>query len=291
MPIKPTLSVPIFGGEVTMHAFGREHSCNFSFKGIDTSHHPQESHQPIFSALCQFQCDFAAPSPALMNAEILTPHQVANYPDSRVLRIGFSTQTLYRGSNADGVAGLGKKIGYAMSAADCALIVVRNGDFIAAAHAGRNSIIDMDRMKGKAPRENESVVHTICRRISKKKLRVEETQVWAGFSISPGLHFPHAVDDPRNPHNRHMVEYVRRKYGTQCFKSDEQDGALGWLDTKALIRAQFMLLGVPEENIELDSMCTYSDVNNKGEPVWFSNVRNTKEGKDGRNLVAVVVNR
>jgi copper oxidase (laccase) domain-containing protein len=293
MSIRPTLSVPIFDGEVTVHAFGREHGVNFSFKGIDEGQKPFETHMPVFEALASIPsvCDYFAPSPAKMNAEVVESSQVTSrmYEHTRTA-MAEDCFVLFRGADADGLYDLNRFRGYVMSAADCALIVAKNGDFIVAAHAGRNSIIDMQAMKGCSPRKNESVVHSIRERIEEAGLRFPETKVWVGFSLSAGPHFPHAFEDERNPHNSRMVEYVARHYGLSCFKQDGQGGTLGWLDTKELISRQFLSLGVPNRQIELDSVCTYSDVDDHSKHIWYSNVRNAEEGVGGRNLIAVVVN-
>jgi copper oxidase (laccase) domain-containing protein len=290
MSMKPTMSVPLFGGEISVHAFGREHGCNFSFKGIDTSPLARSTHKQIFAALASIssRSSYYAPSPVQMNAEVFTL-QEASFSQRRSWArrrkvFPYGTYALYRCGNADGLSGISPHSGYAMSAADCALVVAKNGDFIVAAHAGRNSIIDMQAMKGGLPRKHESVVHTICDSIKKRGLPVSQTNVWVGFSISPGPHFQHVKTDPRYPHNAVMVDYVTQKYGKECFKDDGENRTLGWLDTKELIRRQFMHLGVPEGNIVLDSMCTYSDKDARGEYIWYSNVRNG----DYRNLIAVV---
>ncbi len=293
-PLRPTLSVPIFGGEVTVHSFGREHGANFSFKGIDDSWAVQSDYGQIFGALASIHThnDFFAPSPVLMNAELVQPEELCGrcfrFPSFSSLHESFSLQ---RGIQADGLSGLTKKHGYIVSAADCALVAVKNDDLVIAAHAGRNSVIDMNYMKGGEKRENESVVHAILKRIVGANLDIQRTHVWIGFSISPGPHFAHAINDHENPHNRKMVEYVARHYGPSCFKQDGQGGTLGWLDVKELIRRQFLSLGVPEGNIELDSVCTYSDQDATGEYLWYSNKRQLVAGEEQkRNLFAVVVN-
>lgn len=288
MPISPTLSVPLFEGAVTVHAFGREHGCNFSFKGIDSSPLARSTHKEIFAALASIssRCGYVAPSPVKMNAEIMSlgdPYWIrARYWVRKRKAFPYGTYSLKRGGHADGLSGLTSHSGYAMSAADCALIVAKNEGFIIAAHAGRNSIVDMQAMKGGAPRRNESVVHAIKEEIEKRGYVFRNTSFWVGFSLSAGAHFAHRFDDSHNTHNRRMVEHILHSYGPTCFKEDPENG---WLDTKELIRQQLLHLSAKEERIELDSICTYSDKKN-GEYLWHSNVRN---GAD-RNLIAVVVN-
>lgn len=306
--MKPTLSVPIFDGEITVHGFGREHGCNFSFAGIDTSPLARSTHKEIFAALTSIpsRSDYYAPSPVQMNAELIAPRDMLYTPTGMPIygkswtrrRKAFphGMYSLYRGAGADGLSGLTVDSGYVMSAADCALIVAKNGDLVIAAHAGRNSVVDMKAMKVegeeyKKSRKNESVVHAIRNAIGLAGGNFRDTKVWVGFSISPGPHFAHAIDDERNPHNRKMVEYISSHYGPSCFKDDGQGGALGWLDNKELIRRQFVELGVREENIALDSICTYSDQNARGEPIWYSNKRQLVNGEgQSRNLIAVVKN-
>lgn len=290
--IKPTLSVPIFDGEVTVHAFGRKHGVNFSFKGIDESRDPQATHGHLLSALTSINksnADFYAPSPVMMNAVVVESTAMIN---CRAIHMnGRDSEILYRGIHADGFGFVNLWNSYAVSAADCALIVVQHGDKILAAHAGRDSVIDMGAMKGQAHRPQESVVYAIRNKLKQrqKSLAMRDVRVWVGFSISPGPHFAHAKNDEKNPHNRTMVEYIIRRYGPSCFKEDGQGGALGWLDTKELIRRQCLSLGIQEKCIEFDSVCTYSDTNPQGEHLWYSNRRQTLLGeKQHRNLFAVV---
>jgi copper oxidase (laccase) domain-containing protein len=285
--IKPTLSVPIFGGTVIVHAFGREHGHNFSFKGIDDSDKPHTTHSQIFEALASVSAGveaFAAPSPTRMNAEIVWPGDIPLAIPSGPYTPPGERFRIYRGLYADGVRNLDSTQGYAMSAADCALIVAKSGELIVAAHAGRDSIIDMNYYKIGKKREHESVVETICTSVFDEG-QIAELEVWVGFSISPGPHFQHVKGNSRYPHNAAMVNDITARYGKECFRDDGQNGELGWLDTKELIRRQFMHFGTPEENILLDSMCTHNDQKD-GEHLWYSNVRSGEY----RNLIAVVVN-
>lgn len=287
--VKPTLSIPIFDGEVSVHGFGRNHGLNFSFKGIDTSASPHTTHGHILKALAGLGCDsyFCAPSPVQMNGEVIYSTEMTE--GWQVFLDDLARRKLYRGANADGFYSINKWHSYAVSAADCALVVAKSGNVIIAAHAGRNSVIDMERMKGNKPRKNESVVHAIRNVIARAGGVIRDTQVWVGFSISPGPHFAHAISDEKNPHNKAMVEYIARNYGLSCFKQDGAGGTLGWLDTKELIRRQFLDLGVREENIELDSVCTYSDKDAQGEYLWYSNKRQLIAHEEQyRNLFAVV---
>lgn len=288
--IKPTLSVPIFGGEVAVHAFGAEHGCNFSFRGIDASKDPLSTHADIFSALASIpaRCDYFAPSPMKMNAGVVSALSLFNGKVAvhRRRSAPYGDFKLYRGAFADGLTGLNMWNGYAMSSADCALVVVKCGDLIIASHAGRGSVIDMNRMKGGPPRKFESVVESICAWIiAEKGCPKQNVLVWIGISLSPGPHFAHEKSSVTHPHNRTMVDYVTRKYGKACFADDGQGGNLGWLDLKELIRRQFIHHGIPEENVFLDDVCTCTDTKEE-DYVWYSNVRD----KENRNLIAVVKN-
>ncbi len=286
--IQPTKSVSLFGGEVRVDAFGCEHGQNFSFKGIDESKNPHTTHAAIFAALGSISSTstYFAPSPVHMNAEVVTPDDFKYSRSHKQWALPFSENAyLHRGVCADGLSGLSPSQGFVMSAADCALIVVRSDETTVAAHAGRDSVIDMLLMKGEPGRASESVVHNICT-LARENEDLENLKVWIGFSISAGRHFQHAVNSTAYPHNKKLVEYISQKYGAECFKDDGQGGALGWLDLKELIRRQFIQCGIKEQDIELDSVCTRSDMRD-GKPVWYSNVRNGVE----RNLIAVTVNK
>ncbi|MEN9338241.1 MAG: hypothetical protein RIQ41_555, partial [Candidatus Parcubacteria bacterium] len=272
---------------------GREHDLNFSFKGIDESTDPQVTHSPVFGALASIsdECEFfAAPSPVEMNAKLVPVEDLPlGLPSGKCTSLE-KRFALYRGLCADGAYDLDPSCGYAVSAADCALIVAKNGDSIIAAHAGRNSVIDMNRLKGEPGRTHESVVQAIMDRFLSLGLHPGATKVWVGFSISPGPHFEHSIFDERHPHNRRLVEFVSFTYGKECFADDGQGQTRGWLDNKELIRRQFNCEGVPERNIDLDRVCTYSDLS-AGQHAWYSCKRSATQGEmQRRNLFAVVVN-
>ncbi len=286
---QPTKSVSLFGGEVRVDAFGCEHGQNFSFKGIDESKNPHTTHAAIFAALGSISStsNYFAPSPVHMNAEVVTPDDFKYSRSHKQWTLPFSENAyLHRGVCADGLSGLSPSQGFVMSAADCALVVVKCDEITIAAHAGRNSVIDMLFMKGEAQEMRKSVVENICEIVSSEDGDLQKLKVWIGFSISAGPHFQHAVNSAAYPHNKKLVEFVSREYGAECFEDDGQNGALGWLDLKKLIRRQFIQCKVKEQNIELDSVCTRSDMRD-GKPVWYSNVRNGVE----RNLIAVTVNK
>lgn len=287
--IQPTRSVSLFGGEVRVDAFGCEYGQNFSFKGIDGSKDVHTTHAPIFAALSSISStsNYFAPSPVHMNAEVVTPDDFKYSRGHKQWALPFSENAyLHRGVCADGLSELSPSQGFVMSAADCALVVVRCDEITIAAHAGRDSVIDMLSMKGEARGERKSVVENICEIVSSEDGDLQKLKVWIGFSISAGPHFGHAVNSTAYPHNKKLVEYISKKYGAECFKDDGQGGALGWLDLKKLIRRQFIQCEVKEQHIELDSVCTCCDTR-EGKQIWYSNVRNGVE----RNLIAVTVNK
>ena len=287
--IQPTKSVSLFGGEVRVDAFGCEYGQNFSFKGIDESKDVHATHAPIFAALSSVSVttNYFAPSPAHMNAEVVTPDDFKCSSNHKQWALPFSENAyLHRGVCADGLSELSPSQGFVMSAADCALVVVRCDEITIAAHAGRDSVIDMLFMKGEAQEMRKSVVDNICEIVSSEGGDLKKLKVWIGFSISAGPHFEHDVNSTKHSHNKKLVEHTSKKYGADCFKDDKQGGALGWLDLKKLIERQVILCGVRSQNIELDSVCTRSDMRD-GKPVWYSNVRNGVE----RNLIAVTVNK
>lgn len=270
-------------------AFGCEYGQSFSFKGIDVSGDAYTTHAPIFAALNSISAttNYFAPSPVQMNAEVATPDDFKYSLTQKQWVLPSSKDVyLHRGVCADGLSELSPSKGFVMSAADCALVVVRCDEITIAAHAGRDSVIDMLSMKGEARRERKSVVDNICEIVSGCGGDLQKLGVWIGFSISAGPHFEHAVSSTEHSHNKKLVEYISKKYGAVCFKDDGQGGALGWLDLKELIRQQFIQCGVKPQHVELDSICTRSDTRD-GKPVWYSNVRNGAE----RNLLAVTVNK
>ena len=291
--IQPTMSVSLFGGEVRVDAFGREYGQNFSFMGIDGSKDSHATHAPIFAALGSIssKSNYFAPSPIHMNAEVVTPDDFKYSRGHKQWTLPFSENAyLHRGVCADGLSELSPSQGFVMSAADCALVVVRCDEITIAAHAGRDSVIDMLFMKGEAQEMRKSVVDNICEIVSSEGGDLQKLKVWIGFSISAGSHFEHVVNSTAYPHNKKLVEFVSKEYGAECFKDDGQGGALGWLDLKKLIRQQFIQRGVREQDIELDSVCTCCDTR-EGKPIWYSNRRQqVNRESQNRNLIAVTVN-
>ena len=287
--INPTTSLILFGGLVTVHAFG--------VTKIDSARHnwslkywkESEMFFPTMRALATY---------APINAHIFAPYptdfnaKVVNYSKFNEKR-EHDGITLWRGPKADGVVLHAARTAFAVSSADCATLVVSYEDlqrkpFVIVAHAGRNSLIDMEHFKeGKASRAKESVVHSILEMIPRKCR--QNAQAWVGIAMEPGEHFAHSKNNPLHSHNAHLIDYILKNYGEDCLRDDgsrlpEGRNAFnkGWLDIKKLIKEQLVRGGLRRENIVLDNICTYQD-KKTGEHVWYSQVRE----KNMRNLVLV----
>lgn len=228
-----------------------------------------------------------APKPIEHNGLIVCPletsfSEIDSATDDIIIR---------RGVHADGVILHSALDVFLMTPADCATVVLSYKDThghrkIIAMHASRESLIDMSRFRPhKKPRRYEGIIESGLARVPKESLL--SARAWVGISVSPGPHFAHRADDKNNPHNEFFVGYIREKYGRDCFIDDGAGGKLGWLDKRTLVKRMLALGGVPEENIELDSSCTYSERNEDGEPRWYSHIR---DQNGHRNLVLVIRN-
>lgn len=286
MIFTPTMEQDLFNGLVTVKGFGVTRisgdGCEYNWslahwKFKDKFITTMEAIAEHASKMHVF-----APYPMKFNALV---SQTKNFNENRSL----DGTTLWRGPEADGVCLHLPGTGFAVSSADCATLIVMYKDaggktMVIASHAGRNSLIDMKRFTdGHNSRANESVVHSILEKIPKKNRG--DAQVWIGLAVKPGEHFAHPRNSRRFTHNSHMIDYIMRQYGPQCFVENNGSYDDGWLDIKGLIRAQLVRGSIRGDNIKLDDTCTYRDKRD-GQYLWYSQVRTPGM----RNLVLVTRN-
>ncbi len=178
---------------------------------------------------------------------------------------------------------------FAMTSGDCPTIVatdIKSGKTIAA-HAGRDCLIDRERVKNGAPgRHHPSVVDAIVDRFTRQEIDRLRIFVCAGIGA---IHFNHRWAHPLwGEFNKRLINYVSEMFGEHCVVSDPTEGCL---DLQAIIKAQFAVYDIAGDNITSDGTDTYGDGWAKKARRWWSHhrfVENGKRGEDGRNGILVV---
>ncbi len=283
-----TACFPIFNHTVSLYGFGiveDEPDINWSLKGIETSTDPKQSHGHIVHTLGRLGVEKVyAPSPDTFNSKIAV---IDDSADQKMVRIRLNeTTSLYRGIKADGINKLPLKSAFAMSAADCALVVVSFQNNLWVAHSGRDSLLDRKHInEGVASKRHSSVIDAIMGDID-PKLR-SQAKAFIGFTISKGPHFQHSIHDPvYGEPNELMLKWLASQYITQDERNffGDEFWQHGQFDMTWLIKKQLESYGV--HDIKSDNICTFSEKDHRGNYKWFSQRRTP--GK--RNLFVVVRN-
>jgi len=189
-----------------------------------------------------------------------------------------------RGVRAEGVwmTKIGEAVGIASS--DCPTIVARNVNSLktVAAHAGRDSLYDRGRLEGgKSPRQYESVVDAIMRKLARDRIDSRNVRVFIACGIRQRC-FNHPTDrgDGRE-WNARLVRHLQHRWGRAVVSDDGS----GCIDMQKLIRRQFRDHGVDESQIDDDGRCTYEDMTKTDGYAWHSH-RRDQDGK--RNFVLTI---
>ena len=148
-----------------------------------------------------------------------------------------------------------------------------NGKTIAA-HAGRYSLVDRQRLLGKSPRQHESVVNAMVEELLTGDDGVcsdpSEIEAFAGLGIR-AMNFAHDFNNPvYGQWNQLLITDLVNRYGRGVVLGDE---CLGLLNLHTLILKQFTKLGMPKENFSMDHIDTASDPDH-----WFSRVGGDQTG-------------
>ncbi len=221
-----------------------------------------------------------APSPVKFNGTILQPDEL-----NKAIRIGDmigSPLILYRNRDkpADGTFLIGARDAGIFSVGGCPVIVATCGEHLVFAHAGRDCLLDRQRVltNGKEKgRPHESVVNAVVSALLKKSRMdtdIKNICVHVFFSIRPE-DFYHPFEHPNTNsgvYNRALATYARRNYDGTCIIHDRQGI---YLDLPPIIAHQFRQLGV--RSVNLDSAYL---------PTSASHTRNG-DGK-GRHLAMIV---
>ena len=191
-----------------------------------------------------------APSPAKFNGKIIRPHKLMQE------QMHLGEILLYRNpdAHADGTWLLSPGNAGIFSAGGCSMIVATMGQEMIFAHAGRDCVIDRTRITSRSRvqgRHNESVVHSIVDSLAPSSLLRSHIHAAVYYSIKPE-DFRHDFEDVDPEHLKYNIpaaEMLPAEYGDECGIVDKQGICI---DVPRIIRAQFISLGVPEENINLE---------------------------------------
>lgn len=172
--------------------------------------------------------------------------------------------------------------------ADCPCLIAKDMDSGVAffAHAGRGCLLNEDSFHRGGDYQHKSIVGTIMERF-KDSLNVQ-VRVICGIAAK---YFAHPANHPEHGTlNHRRTSWVASFWGMRCLEGDIGDGRLC---LKTLIREQFTdPLGfgfyLPEENVRVDDIDTFSDKDAAGDFRWHSCRRDWKGGHQPLNGVLFV---
>lgn len=288
----------VCGGAVTVSMLGVMENApawNWSFRSLQKpGDENNEENEMLVAKLTELVAErklngIYAPSPAQFNSAIVP---LVEFSPKDVLWLNGSRfhTPLYRGVHADGIYSEGsERVGFMMSSADCALLVVRSGRKVFVAHAGRNSLFDKEEiLSGKPSKKYRSVVDAIMANLSEDE-RVR-AQAFVGCAISEGEHFEHPTNDAKHGDwNAKMITYLFENFYNKGNEYTTLGGNFfekGQISLSDIITRQLLAYGVRRKWIIDDGRCTYSEKDSDGNHLWYSERRTP--GK--RNLVFVTVN-
>ncbi len=155
---------------------------------------------------------------------------------------------------------------------DCPTLVISNektGE-VAAAHAGRDSLIDRVHIDTGIPsRKTDTVVESI---LLATGWEPRDLSAFICAGIGPE-YFTHPWEDPvHGERNRKMIQWIIERYGKENIVGKKEEGRI---DMPTLIRSQCILLGVNPSQTYHDGIDTYTD-----ERFWSHRNREKNEGRN-----------
>lgn len=211
-----------------------------------------------------------APNPTKFNGLVIPPMQLIYG-----LNLGEVTLRRHRDHPADatflrypGNAGI-------FSAGGCGVVVIAYKDTLMFGHAGRESLVDRDRVltEGLVESRPKDLIDNMIDALEVKPGEEGEVYAWPLYFIKPE-HFSHRFDDPNPehvPYNKAAARYLPKMYPEFGMVNDEGIN----IDLPGIAKNQLMDRGVPEENINL-------------EHAYLSDELPTTRRGGGRYLVAIV---
>ncbi len=198
-----------------------------------------------------------APNPTQFNGQIIWPGDLET---GIYLRQDGLMVWRQKDKPADGVFLNRQRDGGILSAGGCSVIVATWREYLLFAHAGRDCLLDRERIKSRGERQsrgNESVVNAIISAFIDLGMtstrELDHAHAWIFWAIKPE-NFRHDFETERKEHreyNNGLAEYL-----PQFMRWDDQVASIDnrgvSLDTARLARAQFLKNGVPSENVHLE---------------------------------------
>lgn len=183
----------------------------------------------------------------------------------------------HKGLSYDGIV-TRRRAAIAIPVGDCPVIVMssRSRGLVGAAHAGRDSLLDVSLVQRGIPRKYPSIVDAMMAHFTRHGSASWEIQVLVTCCIE-AQRFTHPLDHPdlqRRTRNNDLATFLRRQGWERAFERDPQ---MGCLNLRTLIDLQFAAHGV--------HTITHDTVGTGVEELWSH-----RRGEEGRNLVLVTHN-
>lgn len=153
---------------------------------------------------------------------------------------------------------LSKGEGYVLNPAGCGLAYAQLNDDANVSHLSRRSLLCSGRILGvgEFKREQESVVHTLLKTLGPRGV-ARHVRVWLRCFI-PAQQIPYSLyHEPWAAHNRRMLQYVTKHWGTESITKGE---GTFYLDLVQLAQLQLVECGVLPHNINTTDATISGDV-------------------------------
>jgi len=190
-----------------------------------------------------------APNPTQFNGKVISPANLRNIiplPGPVFLCRNQACPADSTSLNVAGDAGL-------FSAGGCGMLVIVQGQNLLFGHAGRESLLDRQRIKtnNKERSRDKDLVDNMLDVLGARSETLKSIYAWPLYFIKP-QHFGHRFDDPDLKHaayNQGAILSLPREFGSEYgWKSAEAIH----IDLPRIARTQLINRGVPKSNIFLD---------------------------------------
>lgn len=195
---------------------------------------------------------------------------------------------ILRGADADGTEVL-RDEAFFVSSGDCPTLIVYDpvDRRLFCAHCGRNTLWDWQQvLHHQPPRQYESVVQAILARIRPFSHRALRVYLTCGISERYFSHPETGTDGMNCAQIRAMLKHFQERGWGCCITGSTSEARIS---LRRLVAKQFRMFA-PQMDPDLigwDSIDTYSDLDTKGEPVWWSYRGAGRGGCSERNGIMV----
>lgn len=266
--VAPTAHHSLFNGTVEVMVFGLPHDYS------DFRHNFTAIRTIMDWAKARGVRDIYVPDVRQFNAKVVSQSSPIFSDPIR------SAETiLHFGTNADGVW-LEPNTAFFVASGDCPTFIAMLPDGrVAAAHAGRDSLIDRESLRGGKARENESVVLAILKGV-KSDRHLVRTALICGIGPANFIHPNSDLRDPEHFKNHSLVRGIAGRWGPQCINSPE---TLGPINLPVIVESQILSLGIPVGSNAFfhDGVDTFGDKGPDGEHLFHSVRRKSGEARNG----------